>query len=219
VQIRAREPDASPAPGGGDGDARPGGGGATAAHVAGVAMPADTARRVAGPRDVQVHAPGFLTEHGPSAAAGQLTCSGCHERKMCADCHDGEGRRRFHIPDFVVRHASDAYGRQRECATCHNTESFCRACHAGAGLRAEGRLDVAFHTGQPLWLLQHGQAARQGLESCTSCHTQRDCMQCHSALGWSVSPHGPGFDGARMAKRNRAICRACHFGDPLEGGG
>ena len=82
-------------------------------------------------------------------------------------------------------------------------------------MASDGRRNVAFHTAQPLWLIQHGRAARQGLESCASCHAQRDCMQYHSTVGRGVNPHGSEFDAERMAKRNRQVCFACHLGDPL----
>jgi predicted CXXCH cytochrome family protein len=168
-------------------------------------------------RTVRVHPPGFATSHNAAAATRQATCTGCHERRFCSSCHDGEAanQRRFHPPNFVERHPTDAYRRQRDCSTCHNPEVFCRGCHQGLGLKSQGRLEVAFHTAQPLWLLQHGRAARQGMESCTSCHAQRDCMRCHSELGWGVNPHGSSFDAARMQKKNPITCRYCHVGDPL----
>jgi hypothetical protein len=93
-----------------------------------------------------------------------------------------------------------AYSRRLECSTCHEVRTFCRSCHMQQGMEAEGRLNPGFHDAEPLWLLRHARAARQGLESCTSCHTQRDCMQCHSQVGaFQVSPHGPNFDAHRRA--------------------
>lgn len=204
VQLRSRDPTHPPAP----------------VPAADRAMGANGAqeqmrdRSGADPVPVLVHPVGFATTHGPAAGSGQLTCEGCHARRFCTDCHSGEGERRFHPSNFFVRHAPEAYGRQRDCASCHNTEAFCRDCHQAQGAAASGRRDVAFHTGQPLWLLQHGQAARQGLESCASCHAQRDCLQCHSTLGWGISPHGPGFDAERMASRNSQMCGYCHIGGP-----
>jgi hypothetical protein len=164
---------------------------------------------------VQVHPPGFATEHRAAASSRQTDCAGCHAQKFCSDCHDGEGGRRFHAVNFIQRHAVESYGRQQDCATCHNPEVFCRGCHETQGLQSTGRQGNAFHTAQPLWLLQHGRAARQELESCTTCHTQRDCLRCHSTLGRGVNPHGPGFDAERMAERNPRMCSICHVGDPL----
>jgi hypothetical protein len=143
-----------------------------------------------------------------------MTCSGCHAQTFCADCHAGENKRRFHPANFAMRHSADAYGRETNCASCHNTEAFCRDCHREGGLASRGRLDVAFHTAQPLWLLQHGRAARQGLESCASCHEQRDCMACHSTTGWGVNPHGRDFNADRMAKKAGVSCGFCHLTPP-----
>jgi hypothetical protein len=122
----------------------------------------------------------------------------------------------FHAGNFLERHATDVFGAVTECQSCHDTETFCRACHARTGIAASSRMSAAFHTGQPLWVLSHGQAARMGMEACASCHRQNDCLQCHSAAGgWGVNPHGPGFDASRVAARNAATCRWCHLGDPL----
>jgi hypothetical protein len=173
------------------------------------------ARRDSSAHLVRVHRAGFALQHGASASSGRLDCQGCHTQKYCSNCHDGQGRRRFHAWNFVSRHASSAYGRERDCSSCHNQETFCRACHQGQGIATKGSRQVAYHDRQPLWLLQHAQAARQELSSCTTCHQQRDCLQCHSALGLRVNPHGPDFDAARMAKRNKQVCRTCHLGDPL----
>ncbi|MCU0633867.1 MAG: hypothetical protein MUE41_03245 [Gemmatimonadaceae bacterium] len=175
------------------------------------------ARQDTGTRRVKVHPIGFDTEHGGAAASGELRCEGCHEKRWCADCHGGEGKRRYHIPNFVSRHAPEAYGAQRDCAQCHNAEVFCRSCHVQSGLGTRGRLDEAYHTAQPAWLLQHGRAARSSLESCTTCHTQRECMQCHSGLGLRVNPHGRDFKASRLATKNRDMCFTCHLTDPLVG--
>jgi hypothetical protein len=120
------------------------------------------------------------------------------------------------VANFGMRHAADAYRRETNCASCHNTEVFCRSCHAANGVGGRGNTVEAFHTGQPQWLLQHGGAARQSLTTCASCHRQRDCMQCHSTLGWGVNPHGPGFDAARLWKQAKPMCLRCHLSDPTK---
>ncbi|MEX1184891.1 MAG: hypothetical protein WEF86_16920 [Gemmatimonadota bacterium] len=120
----------------------------------------------------------------------------------------------FHPANFVVRHSAEAYGRRLECSSCHSSQLFCRDCHESVGAVSTGRLGPGFHDAEPVWLLRHGQAARQTLESCTACHTQRDCMQCHSTLGsFRVNPHGADFDADRARRANPEICSACHFGE------
>jgi hypothetical protein len=118
----------------------------------------------------------------------------------------------YHPPNFLERHATEVFSARTDCQSCHSTEAFCRDCHTDVGLASSGRLNTAFHTAQPLWLLSHGQAARLNLESCAACHSQTDCLACHSGiLGRGVNPHGPGFNAERMASRNRITCRWCHL--------
>jgi hypothetical protein len=172
-------------------------------------------------------APFFDREHGTVAATGQASCTSCHARAQCEQCHSSvrqmlsrtsnvRNSTPYHAPNFMERHPSAAYSRKLECANCHETSRFCRDCHERRGMGSTGRLEAGFHDVQPFWLLNHGKAARQGMESCASCHKQTDCMQCHSALGaFRVNPHGPGFDAARVQKRNAKLCFACHLTDPL----
>lgn len=165
---------------------------------------------------VRPHPVGFDKQHAIPAAAGRLTCEGCHTQRFCSDCHTGASRRRFHVANFVSRHAPDSYGRDQQCQACHNTEVFCRGCHQTSGLASRGARNGAYHNAQPQWLLQHGRAARQGLESCVTCHKQRDCMQCHAETGWGINPHGPDFDARRVSARARSMCARCHITDPLK---
>jgi len=169
------------------------------------------------PHRVRVHPADFLRTHGPMAASGELQCASCHTQRFCSDCHAGERvTRRYHPANFLSTHAPQAYGRETDCSSCHSTEAFCRSCHRQAGLAAKTNArSTVFHNAQPLWLLQHGRAARQDLKSCTTCHQQTYCMQCHSDLGARINPHGPGFDAARMSSKNPQLCLMCHFKNPL----
>ena len=152
---------------------------------------------------------------GRSTRSEAANCTTCHVRVECEACHSAPDRAPFHPSNFESRHAAASYARQLECSSCHSTERFCRDCHQQLGMRSEGRLGSGFHDAEPLWLLRHGQAARQGLESCASCHQQTDCLQCHSTVGaFQVSPHGPGFDPERARSRNPAICFVCHVTVP-----
>ncbi|MEZ4378739.1 MAG: cytochrome c3 family protein [Gemmatimonadales bacterium] len=85
-------------------------------------------------------------------------------------------------------------------------------CHAQAGLGARNTLQAGpYHDAKGAFLVGHGQAARQSLESCVSCHVERDCTVCHSAQGGRrFNPHGPGFDAERLRRRNPEMCIACH---------
>lgn len=166
---------------------------------------------------VHVHPDGFATNHKTVAASGQLNCQGCHQPRDCTACHDGVSTRgNYHPADFMARHATSAYAQEQNCSTCHRVETFCRSCHQKSGIANTGGVRGTAHTGQPLWLLQHGQAARQGLASCTACHQQRDCLRCHSSLGLHVNPHGPDFNAEAMGSRNMQMCLVCHLTNPLK---
>ncbi len=187
-----------------------------AAAVVLLAAGRDTVR----PVRVHVHPDGFTTNHKAAASSGQLDCQGCHQPRDCTACHDGVSRRgNYHPDDFMSRHAEAAYAQEQNCSTCHRVETFCRSCHQKSGIASNGGVRGTAHTGQPLWLLQHGQAARQGLTACTACHQQRDCLRCHSSLGLHVNPHGPNFDAATMEAKNKQMCLICHLTDPLKPGG
>ena len=78
-----------------------------------------------------------------------------------------------------------------------------------------GGLDSRYHDAKQSFSVGHGQAARQNLESCVSCHAERDCVSCHSATGGRrYNPHGPGFDAERLRRKNPEMCLACHRSMP-----
>jgi hypothetical protein len=160
------------------------------------------------------HTVSFASEHAAVAAATPASCAGCHARVECLDCHRPTAARGagYHPAGFLTRHPAAAYARESSCSDCHNTGNFCVACHAAAGLRATAPLGSAgFHDAKRFFGLGHGQAARQSLESCTGCHVERDCLTCHSATGARrFNPHGPGFDAARLKRKNPQMCIACH---------
>lgn len=181
-----------------------------------VAAPGATVERSEPPSHAS---PFFVEDHVAPAAASGASCTSCHAQSTCTECHQRERETGYHPPNFALQHASRAFGQQMECANCHDASVFCRDCHTQLGMGSRGRLGGGFHDGTPAWLLRHGQAARQGLESCASCHRQKDCLQCHSELGaFQVSPHGSGFDARRMFDRNPQVCFACHTSNPLPEG-
>ena len=168
------------------------------------------------------HTPEFRERHGMDANARPQTCETCHLRSTCLECHRPEGgaRTRYHAQGFLTRHPSSAYAREANCTDCHNPAQFCQSCHQQTGLVANARLGrVGYHDTFRGFSLGHGQAARQSLETCASCHAARDCTACHSAVGggFRFSPHGPGFNAARARAKNPGLCIACH-GRAIPGG-
>ncbi len=156
----------------------------------------------------------WASTHGSLASARPQNCATCHARSDCLDCHRADAATRagsYHPTGFLASHPAQAYGRQSSCADCHNTQAFCQDCHRQAGVVASARLQGGFHDSKLAFSLGHGQAARQSLESCVSCHAERDCLACHSSTrGRGFDPHGPGFDADRLKKKNPGMCVACH---------
>jgi hypothetical protein len=170
-------------------------------------------------KEPTTHTERFRENHGPEASASPATCMGCHVRTQCLECHrpDPSGtnpREAYHPAAFLTRHPSEAWSRQANCSDCHNPGQFCQTCHLQSGLTAgSNRLGGrGYHDAIPNFSLGHGQAARQSLESCASCHAERDCTACHSSVGggFGFSPHGPNFNSERLLKKNPSLCVACH---------
>lgn len=187
------------------------------------ALPPRGPERAAGaqpPRRVpDSHGENFARRHGPLAATTPTTCAGCHVQPDCLNCHrpDAAAVSGYHPAGFLTLHPASAYARENSCSECHNVGSFCQTCHQTAGLVSTRALGSGYHDASRFFLAGHGQAARQSLESCTACHVERDCLQCHSALGGRhFNPHGPGFDPERLRRKNAEMCVACH-GQPPPG--
>jgi hypothetical protein len=159
------------------------------------------------------HTRRFVGRHGPTASADPSRCAVCHARSECLDCHrpNAGATGTYHAAGFLARHPAAAYGRQNDCSECHNPASFCASCHTRAGFRSHnGLLQGQYHDAGSVFLLNHGRAARFNLESCVTCHSERDCLACHSAQTRHFNPHGPGFDPERLKRKNPETCSACH---------
>jgi hypothetical protein len=166
-------------------------------------------------RRPESHGPDFSRNHAASASARPQTCAACHARPACLECHRpgaADAPPGYHPTGFLTTHPVAAYSRESSCSECHSQTQFCTNCHVSAGLISPGQLrGTGFHDAKQAFSLNHGQAARQNLESCVACHAERDCLTCHSSLGGRrFNPHGPGFDPATLQRKNSQACSACH---------
>lgn len=194
--------------------------------VATAAIPAAAPGRGRGARIERerpaTHGLDFSDTHADAASSRPQSCSTCHARPQCLSCHRpdaADASPGYHPAGFLTTHPAAAYTRDNSCADCHNQSQFCANCHVSAGLGSrDGLRGAGYHDAKGSFLLNHGQAARQSLESCVSCHSERDCLTCHSAQGGRrFNPHGPGFDPGTLRRKNPSMCTACHGAAVPEG--
>jgi hypothetical protein len=171
------------------------------------------------------HTPDFIDRHKYVAADDSQFCANCHTEDYCTDCHDGRVRpRSIHPNDYLNMHAIDARMEPQKCTSCHHETSFCIGCHMRVGVSQSSptndRDRARFHPPKSVWsdpprqLGSHGFEAERNLNACVSCHTERDCVVCHGALGvgGGFDPHKNGFLGgcATQFRRNPRPCYVCH---------
>ena len=121
----------------------------------------------------------------------------------CMDCHDYLLNEELETVPVLKRSdilsiRENAHGSGQDCLTCHVDMDRARepASH-----------DVA-------WLKRHGQFGMQDEASCSVCHSEDSCRECHSVMQpsnhnniWRLRSHGA------VAAWNRASCQVCHEED------
>ncbi len=149
---------------------------------------------------------GEEAEVGDVEAAGAARSVFVHTEALaenCTDCHDyllneelvtvPELRR-----DDIVAIRNKAHMSGQDCTTCH----------------VDMDPAIAPATHDMVWSRRHGQFAMQSDASCSVCHTQDSCSDCHSVM--QPSSHNNMFrmktHGA-MAAWSRESCQVCHTVD------
>jgi hypothetical protein len=173
------------------------------------------------------HGIGFEKRHAEAARSQPESCTQCHERSFCSDCHSStqlvepgtrlaerSTRNFIHPEPYRAIHAMEARLEPDRCQTCHRPV-FCESCHASVGLSSLSTLRAAPHPGgwlDPASPNFHGLEARRDITSCASCHDQGPasvCVRCHQVGGPGGNPHPPGFF-RRTSIAGDPMCRACH---------
>lgn len=92
-------------------------------------------------------------------------------RGQCVPCHSG-----------AVSSSSELFPPMAQCLSCHEHErqfadNECAPCHDAGDLSRLRPRTFMNHDGQ--WLLRHGSEARQNEALCGTCHSQKECTDCH----------------------------------------
>ncbi len=183
------------------------------------------------------HGSNFTRGHGPIAQSDPSYCANCHSQTYCQRCHNEVIKPLdIHGGDYVHRHGQEARRNQLDCQSCHRQQSFCLGCHERLGVVSQSSLSGApppsrFVPGSPQrfhlegWASalvgqnKHAQEAQRNIRSCTSCHREESCLECHSGLANSRVPGGANphpFDWVSsgrcqaLGSRNSRVCLKCH---------
>lgn len=164
----------------------------------------------------------WIVRHRWVGADHGEVCAACHREHDCETCHDGRRRpSMIHPNDWLTIHAQKSRRHQPRCSSCHTSQTFCVECHNRLGIALSAspnvRSDRRFHLPKSEWIegpVRHAREARRALLSCTSCHTERDCVICHGSrgVGQGISPHQKGFSKIcrRYLRNNNRACTICH---------
>lgn len=174
------------------------------------------------------HTPDWAERHKTIAANDTSFCANCHTEEDCASCHDGRVRdRKVHPNDWITMHSSAARLDNPRCTTCHQQTAFCGDCHRRTGVARDAPVanrpqGARFHPAPSIWTLaprtsnHHAWEAERNLNTCVSCHSERDCATCHASRnlggGAGISPHPSGFRSkcSIAFARNPRPCLVCH---------
>jgi c(7)-type cytochrome triheme protein len=111
----------------------------------------------------------------------------------CIDCHDGKAA-------------------PSQCRTCHltNPDGKMKTDLAGGKLAPDGWYFLDAHDDN--WLASHASVASLGENGCESCHTQKECLDCHNGVTkpLKVHPNNWILSHTIPAKRNDPNCQSCH---------
>lgn len=171
-------------------------------------------------RDDDHRDPAWNYRHA-AAARDEAYCASCHAQNECLDCHAGVDKPQdIHPGNWILLHARDAMTRPADCFGCHEGGVGCQKCHETTGVTQSAAVEggrATTHKVHPRGWADfavgpdhHANAAISSIDSCVSCHTEQECIRCHSSRTLRVNPHPPGFNGSFLRNRNDAVCRKCH---------
>ena len=155
------------------------------------------------------HTPDFIDRHKQVAARRLAVLLQLPQRGLLHRLPRRSRPPAEHPPERLPEHAPrrGADGDRRSARAATSEQSFCLDCHLRVGVAesspANAKDSGRFHPPKSIWSDpprkpgHHGFEAERNLNACVSCHTERDCVVCHGALGvgGGFNPHKNGFAG------------------------
>jgi hypothetical protein len=142
----------------------------------------------------------------------------------CNSCHKSEGVALNHDADWLRGHRLVAQKGGANCNQCHE-QSFCLDCHSGGGIDVKlstqnYKKDYIPKSHRSDFLEIHPIKALDNPQTCTRCHDQKYCIQCHSKFkpnNLQFQSHRTQFSninltnvGPNHANFTPAQCQTCH---------
>lgn len=154
-------------------------------------------------------------------ARDQAYCYSCHSTSDCLDCHAGATKpAAIHPGNYVLLHSRDALTGADGCLGCHEGGVGCQKCHETTGVSETAAAEAGALTTRNIhprgWASfeggenHHAESARNSINACVTCHSEQECIRCHSTRTMRVNPHPPGFTGKQLKSRNDKSCDKCH---------
>lgn len=154
-------------------------------------------------------------------------CNECHKAQGIPLSHDNDWAGKHHQnTDWMGEHRTLAGKAGGNCADCH-TQAFCSDCHTGGGIDVDLRKVTFKRNYMPKnhrsdFISIHPIKAKDSPQTCTRCHNQRYCTDCHARFpkgSLRIKSHNPlGSKGQKYwaadhsieARRNLQSCQTCH---------
>ncbi len=140
----------------------------------------------------------------------------------CSFCHPSDFNLKpaNHTDEFVAsKHKEQAKANLKYCVMCHERKSFCASCHTSNDVKTEPHKS-------PAWEQAHGKQTPEGLSTCSVCHNDAFCTECHETamphpILWA-GEHSGDFQGitqvqfdklkddCNICHKDRSYCQDCH---------
>jgi len=147
----------------------------------------------------------------------------------CNECHKSEGVAPNHDADWTRGHRLLASKGGANCAQCHD-QAWCLDCHQGGGIDPQlstqnYKRDYIPKSHRSDFLEIHPIKALDNPQTCTRCHDQKYCSQCHAQFkptDLQFQSHRRQFSDIKLTSIgpnhslfNPTQCQTCHPGGML----